>query len=159
MIPIIFLFFCSAAAVVHAVDNNCSTLPPTCETTWTNVRQSVPTLCDSTCWSDLESAFIRRHPTCKGVVKDSCARRLPETCDVACRTRFAEKNGDCRSVLEGTCYEKHGVYARQGRVDLYTNSMEILLNAMSPILIIGKIMYLAGRLDRIRVSGRIVVFW
>ena len=40
---------------------------------------------------------------------------------------------------------------------LYTNSMEILLNAMSPILIIGKIMYLAGRLDRIRVSGRILV--
>ena len=31
--------------------------------------------------------------------------------------------------------------------------MEIPLNAMSPILIIGKIMYLAGRLDRIRVSG------
>ena len=117
MIPIIFLFFCSAAAVVHAVDNNCSTLPPTCETTWTNVRQSVPTLCDSTCWADLESAFIRRHPTCKGIVKDSCARRLPETCDVECRTRFAEKNGDCRGVLEGTCYEKHAVYARQGRTD------------------------------------------
>ena len=113
---LIFLFLCSASAVVHAVDNNCSTFPPTCETTWTNVRQSVPTLCDNTCWADLESAFIRRHPTCKGVVKDSCARRLPKTCDVECRTRFAEKNGDCRGVLEGTCYEKHAVYARQGRI-------------------------------------------
>ena len=116
MIPT-FLFLCYAAAVVHAVKDIGSTYPPTCETTWDSVRQSVPTLCDSTCWADLESAFIRRHPTCKGVVEDSCVRRLPATCSVACHTKFVEKNGDCQGLLEGTCYEKHDVYARQGRVD------------------------------------------
>ena len=85
---------------------------PSCTDLWTNVRDTIPTTCDATCWADVERTFLRKHGECAGVVEASCVSRLQaqKNCNESCRSTFVETHADCWSMFEGTCDDKHETY-------------------------------------------------
>ena len=85
---------------------------PSCTDLWNNVRDTIPTTCDATCWADVERTFLRKHGECAGVVEASCVSRLraQKNCNESCRSTFIETHADCRNMFEGTCDDKHETY-------------------------------------------------
>ena len=90
-----------------------------CLLLWANMRDTVPATCDTTCWADVESTFLRKHGECVGVVEASCVSRLraQKDCNESCRSTFIQTHVDCRSMFAGNCDEKHETYdAKYARI-------------------------------------------